>query len=760
MKSNGTARCYIKDFESAAYILTEVGRRKTSLAFSLSPRREIAGNQGSGFPAARLTFVGLPPGLSKGGRFVLRISGAPETAKLRICRDGSTEWEYRDFDVQSESARLQTGFFEKNHEGFRLEILHSEKPDPHKYDSVVLELDFEPAEATALDGHCQLGNRRPRLLVIDSTPIGQESATGQLKKTFLGDWPESDVLQIWESTQGGKHAFHELRLGQAIQESHADRFDIDTVVDRCVKFGPDAIYFRPVDSELLHSAFLRVHDNLQSPVVLQVMDDWPERLRRVAPSRFSALDSQLRASIARADVLLSICDEMSNAYARRYGGAWFPLANGIDVDRFPVKNWPGRPPVTKENPFILRYMGGIAEDMNFSSVGEVAAAVSELQETVPIRFEIYTMSWYMKSAREHFGSLGGVSVHPLVDERNYPALLAGSDALLIAYNFDELSVAYTRYSLANKLPECLGSGAAVLAYGPLQIATIRHLSDLGCSHVVTKRDSFALQEALRFLATRIEDTKQLGMLGSSLARTEMNKELVERQFRSHIENAVTRRGARSAISTGGVHQYTGAAPVIVGQTEWRRLDCTSLQNEFEETWIVSIPAAGILRNSELGMLLLMGGTGSALCRVTASTNGDSKPVTFDSSGRFARLKVVQSPSAGISLDIRLTVRRSRDGAFDPKLLIAYDAGEYQSRYSFRETNTLFRRGSHLEALAGYLHLFHRRPLDLYAKSAVFCASKLNGPGADASCVHLCFGNVAAAAQLPGAPSSHFSSQSQ
>src|SRR3546814_6672763 len=37
----------------------------------------------------------------------------------------------------------------------------------------------------------------PRLLMVDSTPLGHVSATGQLKKTFLEGWPDASFLQVW-----------------------------------------------------------------------------------------------------------------------------------------------------------------------------------------------------------------------------------------------------------------------------------------------------------------------------------------------------------------------------------------------------------------------------------------------------------------------------------------------------------------------------------------------------------------------------------
>lgn len=63
--------------------------------------------------------------------------------------------------------------------------------------------------------------------------------------------------------------------------------------------------------------------------------------------------------------------------------------------------------------------------------------------------------------------------------KNYAAWLRAADVLLIAYNRDPESVRYVRYSMANKLPEFLASGAALLVDGPLEVATVRYAVDRG-----------------------------------------------------------------------------------------------------------------------------------------------------------------------------------------------------------------------------------------------------------------------------------------
>src|SRR3546814_20426156 len=77
-----------------------------------------------------------------------------------------------------------------------------------------------------------------------------------------------------------------------------------------------------------------------------------------------------------------------------------------------------------------------------------------------------------EKAERVLASLRGVRVQGLVPEDEYERTLSEADALLIAYNFDPASIGYIGYSLANQMPECLASGAPLIAYGPRDVATI------------------------------------------------------------------------------------------------------------------------------------------------------------------------------------------------------------------------------------------------------------------------------------------------
>jgi GT2 family glycosyltransferase/glycosyltransferase involved in cell wall biosynthesis len=402
----------------------------------------------------------------------------------------------------------------------------------------------------------------PRLLMIDSTPLGSLSATGQLKKIFLGDWPAENFLQIWEN-HGSAPTLHATRMGESIEQSSAKRLTIEEAVNLCRAFRPDAIYYRPVDYPLLTQAAEKIIGKTDAPFAIHIMDDWPERLREKDPEMFGVLDASLRKLIDRASVRWSICDAMSDEYLSRYGQRFEALANGVDLDTFPARG----PALMRDGQgiFRLRYLGGLSRDMTFQSVMDIAHAVSELRDTVSIQFEIHTMDWFRSDAERATASLLGVQIHSSVSGEPYYKLLAESDALVVAYNFDPASIRYVRLSMANKMPECLASGAALLAYGPPEVATISYLQKAGCVRIVERRDRALLKRALNDLATDCVYKESLVARGREFAARHLSRKDVERRFREGIVKtaasaALRREGDSLLASCAG--KTTSSSPVF------------------------------------------------------------------------------------------------------------------------------------------------------------------------------------------------------
>ena len=389
----------------------------------------------------------------------------------------------------------------------------------------------------------------PRILILDSTRLGSISATGQVKKRLFAGWPGEALLQV--------HAWRRIGLGLcrgwAPLSEDAPAVDAAEAWEACLAFQPDVIYYRPHDRpEGFHQWAEAVIDRLGVPVVTHLMDDWMARLEDGAEA-----EKSLRRILWRSAACLSIGEAMSAAFSERYGVPFYPVANCVEPEEWTVLDRRRRSASGAGEPVVIRYVGGLAEDMTLASVVDVARAVNSLHDECGLSFEVYTMGPWFAAGRSALKGFRGVTVHEgNMSEEAHRHLLLESDLLVIAYNFDEASMRYVRYSMANKLPECLASGAPVFAYGPRGLATIDYLANHGVAEVVSERDPLRVSSALRRLAEDSDHARNLGERGRAFVFERHACEGVRAGFHEILVEAAARHGwaenqiPRSAVDAG------------------------------------------------------------------------------------------------------------------------------------------------------------------------------------------------------------------
>lgn len=402
---------------------------------------------------------------------------------------------------------------------------------PHTWPGLAAAL----CRAVAPDGPAVAERTRPgplpRVLIVDLTPIGGFSATGRVKEALFRDWSEADLLvahldgplnAMVLGGRGGHRLSGPLEAPQALAHIRA--------------FGPDLIYYRAVDNETVHAFAGLLKQALPAvPMAVHIMDDWPERLRRSDPQRHAVFDTTVRGLFAHARVRLAIGTRMAEAFEARYGGPFVPFANAVDPGDYAA---PARSRGATD-PIVIRYAGALAEDMTLASVQAVARAVQTLSARIPVRLEILTRGVWLETARQAFGTLSAVHVLHQVPADQYPAALQDSDALLIAYNFDDESMAYTRYSIANKMPEYMAAGRPILAIGPADLATIDSLRRDEAAWVIDSPNPARVEAALAAFLTDADARDRLARRGRHLAETTYAIDTVAQRFRDTLIAAAT-----------------------------------------------------------------------------------------------------------------------------------------------------------------------------------------------------------------------------
>ncbi len=331
-----------------------------------------------------------------------------------------------------------------------------------------------------------------KLLIFDMTKIGDGTATGEIKANILQEYPKSNLLQVYRASD------NQLGVFQAHNESLSkftiNKFDqISQIIDN---FNPDVILFRPTPNIANHNPFLNdfaTHtiNRIRCPLITWVMDDWPEDLRINDPNQFAKMDSLIRDLFSKSSKNFSISDVMSKCFEERYGVEFEALANGVNINEWDI--------MEKEIPSLpirIRYCGAIAENMCLQSILRIAQAIEEIANHYNVIFEINTRFTIAKILEQFKNFKHTHFTFENYSRHDYYQWLKNADITLLGYNFDEASLNYIRYSIANKAPECLASGAATLAFGPEEAATIKHLKSSGSAAVVYENDDQTLKDEL------------------------------------------------------------------------------------------------------------------------------------------------------------------------------------------------------------------------------------------------------------------------
>ncbi|MCE9649647.1 MAG: FkbM family methyltransferase [Parvibaculum sp.] len=378
----------------------------------------------------------------------------------------------------------------------------------------------------------------PRTLLIDMTPFGGATATGELKRAYFEQFEKHRLLHLYAAPRGrlGLAPGGDIAAAEAI-ELHGEDAQLAELV---AAFDPEIILYRPVaDRPDLHKISMKLIAALRRPWIIWMMDDWPERLRAQDNARFEVMDRDLRKLLHGAADRFAISEAMVEAFGSRYGVEFKVFRNGAAPgDWVELKKDAGR-----GKPLRVRYAGSLAPDTTRDSVYEIAQAIEKLAGRHRLTFEIRTQSTWHRAEKDRYRKLKHVVFETSdLDEQAYRRWLANADVLVVAYNFDAETIRYLQYSFANKTPEYLASGVPVLAYGPRDIATVRFLADNSAAAVVDSRDADKLTATIERLITSKPYRDELALSARAVAFSVLGIEAQRRGFMRALSKAAEKGG--------------------------------------------------------------------------------------------------------------------------------------------------------------------------------------------------------------------------
>lgn len=387
----------------------------------------------------------------------------------------------------------------------------------------------------------------PSTLVLSSTRLGGMSATGAAMRSLFADCPAGTLSQL-----------HADRSPPSDQEVECPSHFVDPGTDKAIAWGdarptseaydqmlafareqsPDLIYHRAIDDpKWMAPLAISLSKDLGIPLVTHIMDDWPRRQAEASPENATALQARLAELFSHSTRALSICDKMSVAFADRYAKPFESFQNAADLNE-----WTSAQPTRsfeRDGVFRIVYAGSLAEDMTLQSFIDLVEAVKALVKAGrKVELEVYGAQWWKKVFDKHAGDLPFVRYVGFVPRADYVSALRSADLLAMPINFDDRSLNYIRYSLANKSVDYMAAARPILVYGPTESATVEYAAREGWAEVVSTQGADTLERMLSQLIDSPARRRQLAASALGTARRNHDAAKVRERFRKLLVSAL------------------------------------------------------------------------------------------------------------------------------------------------------------------------------------------------------------------------------
>ena len=299
------------------------------------------------------------------------------------------------------------------------------------------------------------------------------------------------------------------------------------------KLNPDVIYFQP--NSFADISFLyRLNKKLKLPVVTHVVDDYRNKdnfsLFRVIVRMQSS--KMIRNIINQSCLNLSICDEMSEEYYKRFNKIFYPFVNPVDFQLNPVINYSN-----KLKKFKIIYAGRITIG-NIEAISTYIDVVESLQnDGIDILFDIYSSDFISeiikKTQKSQAVFFKGYLEHSKINET-----LSRYDLLFLPLSFSKKSIKYTRLSLPTKTSEYMISGVPILIYAPTETALYRYAARKEWAFLISSAREIVIKDQIREIIQEPEQRKKYAEKAYEIASTYHNAENKRMAFEQLIFKAL------------------------------------------------------------------------------------------------------------------------------------------------------------------------------------------------------------------------------
>ena len=247
---------------------------------------------------------------------------------------------------------------------------------------------------------------------------------------------------------------------------------------------PEAIFVAPGTGVFLYRIALRIAKERRIPIVTYLCDDYyfvRKQRSLLHKLHMSWLRRNTRKLLSQSSHIVCICTELKERFAEEFKVPATTIMTGTSR---PIE----KHALERSAPKSITYMGNIRCN-RYISLAQIGSALEELNRKLG---KDYTLKIY---TGENDGEIlqtlqnsSAVELCGFVTGKAFEDAFREAQLLLHTEAFDEKNIDLVKDSVSTKIADCLGSGICLVAYGPENVASMRHLLKNGCALAATQEE--------------------------------------------------------------------------------------------------------------------------------------------------------------------------------------------------------------------------------------------------------------------------------
>lgn len=305
------------------------------------------------------------------------------------------------------------------------------------------------------------------------------------------------------------------------------------------EFNPDYIYSSLGSYELILLVD-QINKITNIPIAVHIMDDWPTwfgskgLFKNYWKKRF---DYRFRTLLNETSLFLSISDEMSEEYQKRYNKTFIPFHNPLDLNFWCNEIIEQGIPKNNSNHIIkVLHAGRIGKGIKTSLINAAKSIESLNQDGYNIEFVLQSTSIEPEFINE-IKEFKCVTISPPAEYQDIPRIFKAADILLLCNDFDKEGISFLKYSMPTKASEYMITHIPIIIFSDKSIAVYKHSFKHKWAYLVGENNLNSLSNGIKELIENQNLSNTISDNAYNFAKENYDSNIVLEKFRKvFVEN--------------------------------------------------------------------------------------------------------------------------------------------------------------------------------------------------------------------------------